>query len=146
MNDDLRELLNLLKFHEVKFLVVGAHAVAFHSRPRMTEDFDVWVARSLKNSEKLARALAQFGTPIGDDGAIRFAEQDRQIVRIGVPPNMVDILNFAGSHPFEEVYSRRIQGEMEGIELQFPCVEDLIDMKRVAGRKKDIADIEALGG
>ncbi len=112
----------------------------------MTEDFDVWVGRNLVNAEKLAKALDEFGAPIGPNGAKRFAELDRQMVRIGVPPNVVDILNFAGETPFDEVFSRGVFGELDGIQLIFPCVEDLIHMKKVAGRKKDLADIEALGG
>lgn len=144
MNEDLSELLSSLKSHGVEFLVIGAHAVGFYARPRMTEDLDVWVGRSKDNAERLRKALDEFGMPIGEDGARRFAELDRQMVRLGAPPNMVDILNFAGSTPFEGVYARRVHGTLDGIELTFPNKADLIAMKRDAGRKKDLADIEEL--
>ena len=104
------------------------------------------MGRNLENAQRLSDALEEFGAPIGVNGAKRFSDLDRQMVRIGVPPNMVDILNFAGSKPFPEVFSRSLTGVMEGLELAFPSVEDLIEMKKVAGRKKDLADIEALGG
>ena len=144
MNEDLSEFLSSLKSHRVEFLVIGAHAVGFYSRPRMTQDFDVWVGRSRDNSERLRAALDEFGMPIGVEGVRRFAELDRQMVRLGVPPNMVDILNFAGDVPFDEVFKRRVQGSIDGIELEFPSKEDLIAMKRDAGRKQDLADIETL--
>jgi hypothetical protein len=50
-----------LNRHGVKALVVGAHAVAFHAKPRFTKDFDLFVEPSDDNAEKLVRALADFG-------------------------------------------------------------------------------------
>jgi len=144
MNEDLSELLVCLTSRSVEFLIIGAHAVSFYARPRMTQDVDIWVGRSPENVDHLKQALDEFGAPIGDEGATRFRDLDRQMVRIGVPPNMVDILNFAGSTPFAEAYSRRIEGEFGHQIVPFPSKQDLIDMKREVGRKRDLADIESL--
>lgn len=144
MSDDLKELLDLLTQTGVEYIVIGAHAVAFHGRPRATEDIDVWVRRTRENADKLRTALAEFGADIGEEGARRFSDQDRQMVRIGRPPNMIDILNFAGSRSFDEVWSRRVFGRINEVELAFPALEDLIDMKSSAGRLQDLADLERL--
>jgi len=144
MNEDLSELLSSLKSNQVEFLVIGAHAVGFYVRPRMTEDLDLWIGRARDNADRFRDAMKEFGAPIGDEGARRFAELDRQMLRIGVPPNMVDMLNFAGPTPFDEVYSRRVEGKLEGFEVFFPSRDDLIEIKRAAGRKQDLADIEKL--
>jgi len=144
MNDDLKELLALLKSHEVDFLVIGAHAVAFHGRPRFTEDLDVWVRPTVENAMRLKDALDQFGAPIGQRGATRFATQNRQMVRIGNPPHMVDVLNFAGDEPFETVWGRGVNGDIEGVEVRFPSLDDLIQMKQSASRPQDLADIDRL--
>jgi hypothetical protein len=144
MNDDLRELLELLKSQGVEFLVVGGHAVSFHARPRMTEDVDVWVGRRPENVQRLAQVLASFGAPISAEGAKDFSERENQMVRLGVPPNMVDILNFGGNKPFEEVWSKRVAGTLEGIDVDFPSSDDLIDMKLAASRPQDLADIAAI--
>jgi predicted nucleotidyltransferase len=144
MNEDLKELLASLKSHRVEFLVIGAHAVAFYDRPRNTEDVDLFIGRHVENALRLEAALKEFGAPIGPEGARRFSSDSRQMVRLGAPPNMVDLLNFAGERPFEEVYARRVIGELEGVELAFPSKEDLIEMKRTAGRARDLADIESL--
>jgi len=145
MNDDLRELLASLKSHGVEFLVIGAHALGVHGRARMTEDLDLWAGRSRENAERLRAALSDWGIQIGEQGTIAFADQDRQMIRIGVPPNMVDILNFAGSVPFEEAYRRRIEAIVDGEPLPVVSREDLIDAKRIAGRPQDIADLKRLG-
>jgi hypothetical protein len=144
MNDDLRELLALLIEHQVEFVVIGAHALAAYTRPRMTEDLDLLVGRSEENVKRLAAALAAFGVPIGEEGMRRFASQDRQMIRIGAPPNMVDILNFAGNQPFEVVWASRVAGELDGIPISVPSREHLIDMKRAAGRPQDLVDIANL--
>jgi len=144
MNDDLKELLALLKSHQVEFLVIGAHAVGFYGRPRFTEDLDVWVNPTNENSLRLERALREFGAPIGPEGADRFANKARQMVRIGNPPNMVDLLNFAGNEPFAEVWDRSLPGDLEGIEIRIPAKVDLILMKRASNRPKDQADIAQL--
>ena len=56
LNKDLREFIALLNSTNVKYLVVGGHAVAFHGRPRFTGDFDFFVERSAENASKLAEA------------------------------------------------------------------------------------------
>ena len=114
--------------------MIGAHAVGFYARPRMTEDFDVWIGRTRENAERLRAALDEYGTLIGEEGARRFSEIDRQMVRIGVPPNMVDMLNFAGPTGFEVAYERKVPGTLAGINLFFPSRDDLIEMKLAAGR------------
>jgi predicted nucleotidyltransferase len=146
MNDDLIELLGLLTSHGVEFLVIGAHAVGFHGRPRYTEDLDLWVGPSIENASRLKVALDEFGTPIGVDGAERFATVARQMVRIGNPPHMVDILNFAGNEPFEAVLRRSVEGDFHGLTVRFPCLEDLVEIKGSANRPQDRADIERLRG
>jgi hypothetical protein len=127
-------------------LGIGAHALAFYNQPRFTEDLDLWVGRSKDNAVRMQKALHAFGASIGDVGAQRFSREDRQMIRIGNPPFMVDILNFAGTESFEEVFGRSVRGEMGGVTVHYPSREDLISMKRSASRKQDLADIERLGG
>ena len=144
MNDDLKELLTLLNSHRVEYLVIEAHAVAFYGRPRMTEDVDLLVGKRVENSLKMEAALKAFGAPIGDSGAARFSEQERPMIRIGVPPNQDDILNFGGSKEFAHVWERRVSGWLNGVPVCFPSKVDLIEMKQVSGRAQDLADIERL--
>ncbi len=62
--DDLRDLLSILKSHKVDYLIIGAHALAFHGHPRATKDVDVWVRRDHENAKRLASALQEFGAEI----------------------------------------------------------------------------------
>ena len=132
--DDLQELLELLALHKVEFLVIGAHALAYHGHPRATKDIDLWVGSESENAQRLAGALKEFGAAIGPDGAEQFSQKEWRMVRLGVPPHMVDILNFAGGQEFDEVWQGRIQGELLGVKVHFPSRIALIEMKRAAGR------------
>ena len=63
LHDDWKELLRLLTDARVKFLLVGAHALAAHGRPRLTGDMDVFYEPTKANARRLKQALTQFGFP-----------------------------------------------------------------------------------
>lgn len=61
LNRDWSEFLSALISRRVRFLLIGAHAVAGHGEPRLTEDLDVFVAPTLENAQRLRDALCDFG-------------------------------------------------------------------------------------
>ncbi len=61
MHPGLIALLSELSAAEVKFLVVGAYALAWYGLPRGTKDLDLWVEPSSANAERVLGALARFG-------------------------------------------------------------------------------------
>jgi hypothetical protein len=64
MYPDFKELLSVLNAHDVKYLVVGAYAVAIHAQPRATKDMDILVQPGAANASALYTALTQFGAPL----------------------------------------------------------------------------------
>lgn len=142
--DDLRELLELLARHNVEFLVIGAHALAHHGYPRATKDIDLWVHNDAENAQRMATALEEFGAAIGPEGIKRFNGEAWRMIRLGVPPHMVDLLNFAAGQAFEEVWSGRVHGELLGVSVHFPSRIALIEMKRATGRAQDLLDVAKL--
>jgi len=64
LNSNFADLLQALNDADARYLIVGAHALAFHARPRATGDFDVWVDPSAENAPRVYRALAAFGAPL----------------------------------------------------------------------------------
>lgn len=88
---DWSEFLSAWKRHGVRFLLVGAHALAAHGRPRATQDLDVLVAPTAANARKVGAALAEFGfTKLGADWAW-FAKPYR-VTMLGRIPFRIDIL------------------------------------------------------
>src|ERR1051325_1144499 len=143
VNEHLKEFLRLLNSNKVEYLVIGAHALAFHGLPRYTEDLDVWLARTATNADNLAKALQAFGMPFPDRGKEAFLG-DRRMIRLGFPPNRIDILNFGPNIPFEEVWSRSVPADLDGVAVPMISREDFIRSKRDAGRPKDLRDLEEL--
>lgn len=93
MNDDFRDLLAALLASGVRFLVVGAHAMAVHGVPRATGDLDVWIAVDGDNANRVYEALARFGAPVAAMGLSRddFLQPD-QVIQVGLPPRRIDVL------------------------------------------------------
>jgi phage replication-related protein YjqB (UPF0714/DUF867 family) len=61
LNPDFKEFLQSLNDNQVRYLVTGGHAVAFHGYPRYTKDLDIWIEQDRDNARRLVTALGQFG-------------------------------------------------------------------------------------
>jgi len=64
LNEDYKDMLHALSEEKVKFLLVGAYALAAHGYPRATMDIDIWVVPSPQNADAVLRALRRFGAPL----------------------------------------------------------------------------------
>jgi hypothetical protein len=52
VSKDFKELLKLLNKNNIKYITAGGYALGYHSRPRYTEDIDIWIEASYENAEK----------------------------------------------------------------------------------------------
>jgi hypothetical protein len=143
LNEDYRDMLQALYDEKVRFILVGAYALAAHGYPRATMDIDIWVMPSPKNADAVLRALRRFGAPL-HNLTKEDLQKDGTVFQIGVAPRRIDIITAASGLQFEETYRRSLTVNIEGIEVRIPSVEDLIRNKRASGRTKDLADAEAL--
>jgi predicted nucleotidyltransferase len=143
LNEDYKDMLHALSDEKVRFLIVGAYALAAHGYPRATMDIDIWVMPSPQNADAVLRALRRFGAPL-QNLTREDLQQDGTIFQIGVAPRRIDIITEASGLQFEETYQRSLTMNIEGIEVHIPSIEDLIRNKRTLGRTKDLADVEAL--
>lgn len=142
---DFEEFLASCNAHGVRYLVVGAHAVAFHSHPRATKDLDLYVEPTAENAERLLAAIRDFfgGTDLGftvDD----LADPDT-ILQLGVAPVRIDLLSsLDGIENFEQAWHRRADARYGPVDAHYISLDDLIAAKRSAGRDQDRADLKNL--
>lgn len=124
-------------------MVVGGYAVSFHGYPRPTGDLDVWVGVQPAGVEKLVRVLAKFG--FGNAGLTPdlFLTPGR-VVRMGVPPVRIEIINQISGLEFSTSYAHRVEAVLDGVSVVLIAREDLIANKRAAGRDKDLNDLKHL--
>jgi uncharacterized protein YpmS len=143
LSKDFREFIELLNEHEVRYLVVGGYAVAFHGHPRYTKDLDVWIELSPVNAGNVILALEDFGFGSLGLKTEDFLESD-QIIQLGYPPNRIDILTTLKKVKFEDCYKERVEIEIRGLKINFINLENLKQNKRATGRPQDLADAENL--
>ncbi|MDY0148523.1 MAG: nucleotidyltransferase [Kiritimatiellia bacterium] len=143
LNEDYKEMLQCLADEGVKFLLVGAYALAAHGYPRATMDIDLWVMPSPDNAQAVLCALRKFGAPLHGLSSADL-QRDDTVFQIGVAPRRIDIITGASGLRFEETFQASSLIEIEGLQIRIPSIGDLIRNKRATGRTKDLADAEAL--
>jgi hypothetical protein len=124
----------------VRFVVVGAHALAVQGRPRATGDLDIFVEPTKENARRLGRALAAFGFPALSAEAAAFAEPDR-MVTLGHEPLRIDIMTSITGVPFAEAWRGRTRVSIAGNQVGFLGLAELIKNKTASGRAKDRLDL-----
>ena len=140
---DLREFIELLNARDVRYVIVGAFALAHHGRPRYTGDIDFFVDSSAQNAQRLSQVLAQFG--FANVGVVEedFTAPD-QVVQLGVEPHRMDIMTSISGVAFEEAWNTREYGDLDGLRVPFISKELLKRNKAAVGRKQDLADLDYL--
>jgi hypothetical protein len=141
---DFRDLFALLNEHKVEYLIVGGYALAFHGAPRYTGDIDIFVRPNPENSRRILDALAAFGFQFPNLTPDDFQNPDK-VVQLGVPPIRVDLITSITGVSWEEAAASGEAGCFGDVPVHYIGREQYIANKRATGRKKDLADIEALG-
>jgi predicted nucleotidyltransferase len=143
LNRDHLDLLRTFIDGDVRFLVVGAHAVGYHVEPRATGDLDVWIEPTPDNAGRAHAALAAFGAPLSELTVTDLATRGI-VFQMGLPPNRIDVMTEISGVEFADAWPARVEASVGG--LRFPVIgfEDLLANKRAAGRPKDAGDVDAL--
>jgi hypothetical protein len=143
LSKDLREFVELLNANKVEYLVVGAFAVAHHGVPRYTADLDLLLRASSENAERVLHALSQFGFASLEVRSSDLQQSDT-VIQLGVSPNRIDLLTSISGVTFEDAWSTREQGDMDGLVVHFIGRAALIRNKEHTGRARDLGDAEEL--
>jgi hypothetical protein len=145
MLKDQRDILTAFNAHQVKYLVIGGHAVGIHAEPRGTKDLDVFIKADPENSKAVFDALVEFGAPIGGMTPEDFNDKATTVFQMGVEPGRVDILQGIAGVAFDEAWEGRVEKLMDGeIPAHVISREHLIQNKLAVGRFQDLADVEKL--
>jgi hypothetical protein len=149
--DPLRAIRTLDR-HGVRFVVIGGLGGRLHGSPTVTNDTDICYDRSPENLERLATALRELGAELRgvdedvpvvlDAGTLAAGDHFTFTTRAGD----LDVLGSpAGVRGFDELAANAVRFDVEGMSVLVASVDDLIRMKRAAGRAKDLIEVEVLG-
>jgi predicted nucleotidyltransferase len=149
---DFRRSLETLTRHGVRFVLIGGLAGRLWGSTTVTNDVDVCYERSDENLRRLADALRELGARLrGVDDPVPFAP-NQEALRSGdhftleTDAGSLDLLGTpAGVAGFEALDRNAVALSLDGLTIRIAALDDLIRMKRAAGRPKDRIEIEVLG-
>jgi hypothetical protein len=145
VSQDFEELLESLNARNVRYLIGGAHALAFHARPRATKDLDLFIAPTRANAERFVKALSDFfAGPAPSYVSIKTLLDPDLIVQLGVAPVRVDVLSHFGTMTFAEAWRSRVDAKFGSVDAHYLGREQLIAEKTFFDRPQDRADVVAL--
>lgn len=141
----------------VRFVIVGGVAVVLHGCPRLTHDIDLVIDLEPAEAKHTVEVFRSLGfrprlpvDPMGfADPAIRrswIEDKSMTVFSFWDPKNPLRVVDlFAESpFPFEELWQRAKVVALGDISVRIAAVDDMIEMKKRAGRPHDLQDIEAL--
>jgi predicted nucleotidyltransferase len=138
---DTESLLKSLKGRKVQFIVIGATAFPVHGYSRATLDIDIFIRPDKSNAEKALSALEDFGYDISDITVDEILTKKILIRQYLVE---TDIHPFVKGVSFDEVWKNRVKAKFGDTFAWFASLDDLIKMKKAAGRPKDREDLKYL--
>ena len=148
--DPLMALRTLLD-QDVRFVLIGGLAGALRGAPVITGDVDICYAREDANLERLADSLRALGAHLRGAPPDVPLKLDARALRAGdrftfsTSAGALDILGTpSGTNGFADLNSNATDEEIDGLTLRVASLEDLIRMKRAAGRPKDLIALEWL--
>ena len=144
LETDFKELLELFNANGVEYLIVGAYALAHHGTPRYTADLDILVGPSAENADRIMEYLRKFGFGQMGLNPTDFQKPD-QVVQLGMPPVRIDLITSISGVSWSVANAGRVEGFYGAVPVRVLGREQLVANKRASGRKKDLADLEALG-
>ncbi len=131
-------LLKSLNGHKVRFVIIGATAGVAHGFVRLTEDIDIFVEPTRENMEKALQALQACGYDV-TDVTLEEALQKKLLFRGYLLKT--DIHPSAKGVDWETLWTNKVQYRFHEEDIYFSSLDDLIKMKRAAGRSKDLEDL-----
>lgn len=145
VQEDFKELLELLNSQGAEYLIVGGYALALHGAPRYTGDLDVYVKPDPDNASRIMEALEEFGF-----GTVGLKQDDflvpEQIIQLGVPPVRIDLITSISGVTWDEAVSGSVGVTYGGVPIKILGRREFIINKKAVGRSQDLADVDAIGG
>jgi hypothetical protein len=150
--DPLGALERLLA-DDVDFVLIGGLAARLHGSPTVTDDLDISHSKERANLERLAECLTAM------DATLRLPDPDERVDVtldwrfLHAADNFTFMTDFgaldclavpAGIESYDELASRALEMDLDGITIKVASIDDLMAMKRAAGRRKDLIELEIL--
>lgn len=147
---DPSALIGALADGGVDFVVIGGLAVVLRAMPRFTKDLDICYSTDSSNLDALGAVLVGLDARLRGAEDVSFVPDARtlrrtQILCLTTPKGNVDLLARPDGSPAYETLRQRAEiVSLAGRQVHIASIQDLLEMKRAAGRPQDLVDVESL--
>jgi predicted nucleotidyltransferase len=138
---DTEGLIRLLKEHKVDFVIIGATAMPVYGYARATLDIDIFIRPERLNAERTLESLKAFGYDMSDISVDDLLRKKLLIRQYNVE---TDIHPFVKGITFEKIWKNKVTAHLGRTSVYFASLDDLIEMKKEAGRPQDLQDLKYL--
>jgi hypothetical protein len=138
LTQDYKDIVEIFNINEVRYLLVGAYAMAVFGYARSTYDIDLWISRDDENITKVLQAIEEFGVPF--EISKEDIKKDNSVIQIGIIPNRIDILTGIDGVEFEEAWSNKKSEAFGELVINVLSLKDIIKNKLSSSRSKDQID------
>lgn len=135
--------MRCLNERSVRYLIVGAHAVAYYSEPRYTKDIDIWVDPNSENAKNVYNALKDFGAPL-ESLKIEDLTNPEMVFQMGVEPIRIDILMGIGGLEFSKAWGNKEETTFGETKVYIIGIDELAKAKQSSNRPQDKLDLAKL--
>ncbi len=151
------KVIEALNKHQVRYVIVGGFAAVMHGSDRATRDLDIIVDLEPNEARKAIDAMVSIGfqnrVPVDPylftdaEERKRWKREKNAVVFTMLDPDFpVFVVDFFIENPieFQALFDRALTAEFKGLSCRVCSIDDLIDLKKQAGRPKDLVDIDML--
>lgn len=151
----LSKICKILNDYNVQYLIIGGTAVSYHGYSRSTilpngkisdkYDFDIWYRPTLSNYINITKSLKKFNIEIGNDfSKFYFFQKEFNEYELDFLPYLEFITEKDNKKIFIDFYNKRDISRHNNVDIHFINKKNLIYIKKLSNRPKDIIDIEHL--
>ena len=150
-------LFKALQVHQIDYMLIGGLAMNLHGVPRMTMDVDLVIALDNKNISKLINCVDALGLypsvpvkleDLADESKCEALFLEKNLIALSLIGNIpaTPTVDIVIHHPlnFQQAYANKIERDISGTPVLLACIEDMITLKKAAGRAQDLSDITHL--
>lgn len=145
-DEEILSFWKALQDFKVQYIMVGGFAINLHGYQRFTGDLDIWIKDTIQNRQQLRKAF--ISCDMGDYPMIEYMQfvpgwTDFQLNNSLKLDILIDMKGLEG-YTFDECLEMASVAEIEGVQVPFLHINQLIENKKVINRPKDQLDIIAL--
>lgn len=151
------KLFKALNFYQIDYLLIGGLAMNLHGVPRMTMDVDLIIASDSANINKLISCINELGlhpnvpvklTDLADKTKCEALFTEKNLIALALISNTpaTPTVDIVIHHPldFQQAYANKVERDVSGTPVLLASIEDMITLKKAAGRAQDLSDIAHL--